>query len=315
MGHYDARMRYNPNNNRPPMPLYEGDRIIEEEPDQRFITRRYTERAVDFIKRSKDKPFFLYVPHTMPHTPLAVHPDFAGKSEHGLYGDVIQELDWSVGEVMRTLRENGLEEKTMIVYTTDNGPWHQQGVHGGHAVPLRDAKQSRYDGGQRVPCIMYWKGPIKQGTVASDMLGAIDLMPTFAKLAGTTMPKDRKTDGIESWNYISGATNVSPRKTFIYGERVIRHEKWKLFLPGQYGETVQRDRYNSNEEWQEAMKAIGSPVKYVSHRLYDLETDIGESQDASAQHPEIVADLEKRLSASIEEMKTEARPVGRWEEK
>jgi len=313
MGHRGARMQLRTDSGFPPLPLYEGNQIIETEPDQRFLTRRYTERAVDFIKRSKDKPFFLYVPHTMPHVPLAVHPDFAGKSEHGLYGDVIQELDWSVGEIVRTLKENGLEERTMIIYTADNGPWQHMGDHGGHAEPLRAAKTTKYEGGHRVPCIMYWKGQIKPGTVASEMLSTIDLMPTFAKLAGTTMPQDRKTDGIEAWDYISGATDVSPRHTFIFGDRTIRHGKWKLFLPGQYGETVQRDRFDSDAEWQAAMQALGSPVKSDSPRLYDLEADIGESQDVNERYPEVVAELTKRLHNFMQEMRTEARPVGRWE--
>ena len=317
MGHYDGRMRLNPNSNRPPTPFYDGDKIIEEEPDQRFITRRYTERAVDFIKRSKDKPFFLYVPHTMPHTPLAAHPDFLGTSEHGLYGDVIQEIDWSVGEIVRTLRENGLEEKTMIIYTTDNGPWLHQGEHGGHAEQLRSGKATQYEGGHRVPCIMYWKGQIKPGTVASEMLATLDLMPTFAKLAGTTMPQDRKTDGLEAWGYISGATDVSPRKTLVFNipgaqrERVIRHEKWKLYLPGQYGEIVQRDNYNSDAEWQAARQAL--VTQHDSPRLYDLEADLLETQDLSERHPEVVADLTKRLDDFNKEIKAEARPIGRWE--
>jgi arylsulfatase len=291
-------MQFRPNSNRPPLPFYDGDRIIETEPDQRFLTRRSTERAVDFIKRNKDRPFFLYIPHVMPHTPLAVHPDFEGTSERGLYGDVIQELDWSVGEIVRALRENGLEERTMIIYTSDNGPWHEMGDHSGHADPLRSAKGTQYEGGHRVPCIMYWKGQIKPGTVATEMLTTLEIMPTFAKLAGTTMPQDRKTDGIEAWDFISGATDVSPRKTFIFHtrdqhgrDRVIRHERWKLFLPGQYRETVHRDRFNSYQEWQAAIRELSNQEH--GYRLFDLEADIGETQDLSERHPEIVAKLKK----------------------
>ena len=314
MGHRDAKGELRETQIRPPLPLYDGETIIETEPDQRFLTRHYTERAIDFIKRNKEKPFFLYVPHTMPHVPLAVHPDFAGKSDHGLYGDVIQELDWSVGEIVQTIKENGLEEKTMIVYTSDNGPWLHLGDLGGHAEPFRDGKFNRYEGGHRVPSIMYWKGQIKQGTVASDLLGSIDLMPTFAKLAGTTMPQDRKTDGIEAWDYISGETDVSPRQTYIFGERVIRHGKWKLFKSGQFGESVQRDRFNSNDEWRDAMKTLGTPNPFTSPRLYDLDADPGESQDVSNHHPEIVTKLEQLLQDFNQEMKTEARPVGHREE-
>ena len=307
-----AGRKFSPDERRP-TPLFDGEEIIEWEPDQRFITRRYTERAVDFIKRNREKPFFLYVPHTMPHTPLYVHPDFEGKSEHGLYGDVIQEIDWSIGEVVRTLKENGLEDKTMIVITSDNGPWLHMGENGGHSVQLRDGKASRLEGGHRVACIMHWKGQIKSGTVGEEMLGSIDLMPTFAKLAGTMMPQDRKTDGIEAWDYISGATDTSPRKTFIYGDRVIRHGKWKLLLSGEYREFVQRDNYASHEEWQAAIKAIGNPIQYESHRLYDLEADLKETTNLADQHPEIVADLEKRLKDFNQEMKAESSPIGRWE--
>jgi arylsulfatase len=311
MGHLDAQGNLRPNPNRPPLPLYEGETIIETEPDQRFLTRRFTERAVDFINRNKDNPFFLFIPHPMPHVPLFVHPDFEGTSEHGLYGDVIQELDWSVGEVLKALRINGIEERTMIVYTSDNGPWLHQGVLGGHAEPLRSGKATKYEGGHRVICIMKWKGQIKPGTVASDILANFDLMPTFVKLAGTTMPPNRKYDGLESWDYISGVTDVSPRETLAFGDRVVRHGKWKLFMPGQHDEIVQRDHFNSDAEWQAARQALVR--EHDAPRLYDLEADIGESQDVSAQNPAVVAQLQKLLEEFNREMRTEARPLGRWE--
>ena len=312
MGLIDSFGKHLDPEKRRPTPLFDGEKIIEWEPDQRFITRRYTERAVDFIERNKEKPFFLYLPHTMPHVRLFVHPDFEGTSEHGMFGDVMQEIDWSIGEIVRTLKENNLEEKTMIVITSDNGPWLQMGENGGHAVQLRAGKFSRYEGGHRVACIMYWKGQIKPGTVAEEMLSSLDLMPTFAKLAGTTMPQDRKTDGIEAWDYISGATDVSPRKTFVYGPRVIRHGKWRLFLPGEFEEYLQRDNYATPQEWRAALGARGSRT-YESSRLFDLEVDLKETQDVSERYPEVVADLTQRLKDFTEEMRTESRPIGVWE--
>ena len=138
-------------------------------------------------------------------------------------------------------------------------------------------------------------------------------MPTFAKLAGTTMPQDRKTDGIEAWDYISGTSDVSPRKTFVLANDVIRHEKWKLFLPGQYVETIQRDCFESESEWREAVKAMGSPVKYEMSRLYDIESDVGESNDLSGRYPEVVSDLEKRLKDFNQSVKAESRPIGYWD--
>jgi len=295
----------------PPLPLFDGEKVIETEPDQRFLTRRYTERAVDFIKRNKDKPFFLYVPHTMPHTPLHPHPDFVGTSEHGKYGDVIQELDWSVGEVVKALKENGLDKKTMIAYTSDNGPWLPRGIDGGHAEPLRSGKGSRYEGGQRVPCIMWWPGQIKPGTTGVETLSTIDLFPTIAGLVGLPVPNDRVIDGIDAWDYISGKTNTSPRKVFFFGDKVIMEGKWKLFAPGNYFETVQRDRFPTPPVgWNNGQIQRGG-IMFEKARLYNLETDIGEENDVSAEHPEVVARLMKLLDEITSDIRQNKRPLGR----
>ena len=287
----------NPNNPYPPLPLYDGDKIIETEPNQRFLTHRYTERAVDFIQRNREKPFFLYLPHSMPHIPLHVHPDFEGRSEQGLYGDVIQEIDWSVGQVLKALKDCGIEEKTLVIFSTDNGPWLTMGKRGGQAVPLRDGKQTKYDGGHRVPCVMRYPGKIKPGTTGNEMISSIDLFPTLAKISGGKVPNDRSIDGIEAWDYFSGKSETSPRDTYFYNKNVVRHGKWKLFLPGDYVEL--------NPE-----KLNNRPVKYENVRLYNLDTDIAETTDVSADHPETVAALKKLLADYVEDLDKNSRPLG-----
>ena len=282
----------------PPLPLYDGDEIVETDPDQRFLTRRYTERAIDFIKRHRDTPFFLYVPHTMPHVPLHVHPDFEGKSAAGLYGDVIQEIDWSVGQILETVKQSGLDEKTLVIFTSDNGPWLTMGNRGGKATPLRDGKQTKYDGGHRVACLMRYPGKIKAGTVGEGIISSIDLFPTFAKLCEAKVPTDRRIDGIEAWDYISGNSEQSPRDTYFYNTKVVRHGKWKLFLPGNYLEL--------NKE-----KLTNRSIKHENFRLYDLETDIGETTDLSEKHPDVVAALEKMLQGYQEDLRTNSRPLGK----
>ncbi|MCL2118974.1 MAG: sulfatase [Planctomycetaceae bacterium] len=287
----------NPNHPYPPLPLYDGETIIETEPDQRFLTRRYTEQAIDFIQRNREKPFFLYVPHTMPHVPLYVHPDFAGKSERGLYGDVIQEIDWSVGQILQAIEDCGLDEKTWVIFTTDNGPWLIMKEHGGSALPLRDGKSTKYDGGHRVPCLMRYPGKIKAGSVAEEMICSIDLFPTIARLCGGKVPDDRVMDGVEAWDYFSGAIEQSPRDTYFYNRQVVRHGPWKLFLPGSYTELNPETMNNRN-------------VQYEHSRLYHLESDIAETTDLSDQHSEIVKQLEGLLEAYKKNLQDNSRPLG-----
>ena len=287
----------NPNNPFPPLPLYDGETIIETEPDQHFLTHRYTERAVDFIQRHREEPFFLYVPHTMPHIPLYVHPDFAGKSERGLYGDVIQEIDWSVGQILQAIDDCGLNEKTWVIFSTDNGPWLTMKQHGGSALPLRDGKQTKYDGGHRVPCLMRYPDKIKANTVGDEIISSIDLFPTIAKICGGKVPDDRVMDGMEAWDYFSGATEKSPRDTYFYNRQVVRHGQWKLFLPGSYTE-LNPETMNNRD------------IKYEHSRLYDIVADIAETTDLNEQHPEIVKQLEELLVAYNQNLKDHSRPLG-----
>ncbi|UCE23071.1 MAG: sulfatase, partial [Candidatus Aminicenantes bacterium] len=181
----------------PFLPLIDGNETVEvltKMEDQDRLTTRYTERAVRFIEKNKDRPFFLYVPHSMPHTPLGVSDKFRGKSQQGKYGDVIMEIDWSVGEILKTLKKHKLEKHTLVVFTSDNGPWMNFGTHAGSAGPLREGKGTSWEGGQRVPCIMRWPGHIPKGTVCDKIASTLDLLPTFAAINGAPLPKN-KIDG------------------------------------------------------------------------------------------------------------------------
>src|SRR2546422_8412543 len=177
----------------PDLPLIEGDKIVQTNPDQTQLTTWYTEHAVRFIERNKDRPFFLYVAHNMPHVPLHVSDKFKGKSKRGLYGDAIMEIDWSVGQILAALNKNDLDEKTLVVFTSDNGPWLLYGNHAGSALPLREGKTTIFDGGVREPCIMRWPGQIPPGTACRELAATMDLLPTFARLAGAERPRDRSS--------------------------------------------------------------------------------------------------------------------------
>jgi len=267
---YSNDMRPEQSKKYPPLPLIEGQEPIELDPDQSQLTRRYTEKAVAFIKQNKDKPFFVYLPHTMPHIPLYVSEKFAGKSKKGIYGDVIEELDWSAGKILNTLKELGLDERTLVIFTSDNGPWLSKKEHGGSAKPLRDGKFSSYEGGLRVPCIMRWPGTIPAGAVCSEISATIDLLPTFAKLAGAKLPADRIIDGRDISALMTNVNAKTPHKAFYYyGVKkldAVRSGDWKLVF---------------------ANSKVDPPA------LYNLKDDISEQHDVSANHPDVVEKLSK----------------------
>ncbi len=181
----------------PPLPLMRNEEIIEQPVDQFTLTRRYTEEAVNFVRNSKEKPFFLYLAYTFPHVPLYASKDFRGRSRRGLYGDVVEELDWSVGVILQMLREEGLAERTLVFFTSDNGPWLIQRLNGGSAGLLRDGKGSTFEGGMRVPAIAWWPGTIAPGQVSMELACSMDLFTTGLKLAGAEVPSDRIIDGVD----------------------------------------------------------------------------------------------------------------------
>ncbi len=270
----------------PDLPLIENDKVIELMPDQSKLTTQYTERAVGFIERNKNKPFFLYVPHTMPHVPLFVSDKFKGKTKRGLFGDVVAEIDWSVGQVLATLKRLKLDDNTLVIFTSDNGPWLSYGNHAGSAKPLREGKGTELEGGVRVPFIARWPRKIPAGAVSREPVMTIDLLPTLAKLIGAETPKDRIIDGRDIWPILSGQKAKSPHDAlyFYWGRELqaVRSGKWKLHLPHTY-------------RFIETPGADGKPGKdsypKIELSLYDLEADIGETTNLAGKHPEVVNQL------------------------
>jgi arylsulfatase A len=284
----------------PPLPLFEGTRIVNANvtgEDQEQFTTGFTERAVQFIRKNAERPFLVYLPHPMVHVPLYVSDKFRGKSQQGLFGDVVMEVDWSVGQILQTLRELELDEHTMVVFTSDNGPWLSYGDHAGSALPLREGKGTMFDGGCRVPTVMWWPGQIPAGTVCRQPAMTIDLLPTIAHLTGASLP-DHTIDGKNIWPLIAGeAGATSPHEAyyFYYGAELqaVRMGRWKLHFPHSYRTLAGRPGGTG-----------GIPTDYeqatIGLSLFDLENDIGESTDVADQHPEIVARL-KELADQMRE--------------
>ncbi len=283
-GEYARLLRY------PPLPLIEGNQTIgyiRTLSDQNTLTARYTSHAVDFIERHKDEPFFLYVPHSMPHVPLGVSDHFRGLSAQGKFGDVIMEIDWSVGRIMDTLDRLGLADNTLVIFASDNGPWLNFGNHAGSAGPLREGKGTMWDGGARVPCIMRWPGHIAPGSECRQLAASIDIFPTIAAITGARLP-EHPIDGQSMLPLLTGELGSHGRDHyfFYYGRelRAVRQGQWKLVFPHKYrsyvGVTPGRD---------------GWPGKYGEGEsgleLYDLSRDIGEKNNVIDQHPDIVAQL------------------------
>ncbi len=269
----------------PPLPLVQNLETIEEEPDQSLITQRYTNHAVDFIKQNADQPFFLYLAHTMPHVPLYTSPDFQGTSVQGAYGDVIQEIDWSTGEILETLEAEGLADNTLVIFTSDNGPWRVFGNHAGECGPLRGRKGSVWECGVRVPFIARWPGRIPASSVQDAAAMTIDMLPTLARLTGSAYPAD-DIDGKDVWPLLTGESSVSPHQSlfFYYAQQLqaLRYGDWKLHLPHTY-------------RLVETPGADGMPGTYTfpstGLELYNLASDPGESIDVAAQHPDLVTQL------------------------
>ncbi len=271
-------------NDMSPRWLMDDTKVVEEEATLATLTPRYTERAVRFIEESAKagEPFFLYMPHTYPHIPLEASPRFRGKSPLGIYGDVVEEIDWSVGEVLAALKRTGTESNTLIVFTSDNGPWHQ-----GSAGPLRGRKGAAWQGGQRVPFLARFPGRIPRGRVSHAVAGVMDLHPTIATLCGAAAKNP--FDGVDIWPLLTAAKPaLADRDAFLYFDGVYlqcaRHGKWKLHIA----------RYNV---------VIYSPVPQAGRislplakpELYDLVADPSESYDVAAENPQVVADIRARI--------------------
>ena len=292
----------NPNpfaRNHPPLPLIESLQVIEHEPDQRRLTRAYTERAVDFIDRNADRPFFLYLPHTFPHMPLFASEAFEGQSERGLYGDVIEELDWSTGEILDALRRLGLDHRTLVFFTSDNGPWLVKGAFSGSAGPLREGKGTTFEGGHRVPMIAWWPGVIPSGTTSQEIVTALDIMPTVASAAGYE-PDPLAFDGHDILPILQQATGAVSKTTALYfyqGRQLqaVRAGDWKLHVP---------HRFRSIHGAQ--LSSPTHPGAYVQDSiglaLFNLATDIGESQNVAEDHPEVVIRLQALMDTARQDL-------------
>jgi arylsulfatase len=287
----------------PPLHLIDGNEMAEPvntRSDQALLTKRYTEKAVDFINRNRDRPFFLYLSHSMPHVPVAASPDFTGKSEQGTYGDVMMELDWSIGRVMEALRENRLEENTVILFTSDNGPWLNFGNHAGSSGGFREGKGTTFEGGQRVPCIVRWKGTIAAGGVCNSLMSGIDILPTIAALLDLPLP-EHKIDGVSFLPVLQGSLQVRPRKYFYYYYRrnnleAVRMDDWKLVLrhPGR--------TYVGFEPGKDGHPGKVDENAPIAPALYDLRRDPGERYDVMATYPGIVEQLERLAEKAREDL-------------
>ncbi|MCX8064930.1 MAG: sulfatase [Candidatus Hydrogenedentes bacterium] len=292
--------------NAPPLPLIEGTKVIEENPDQSKLTGEYTARAIDFIKRNRDNKFFLYLPHTMVHVPLYVSEKFRGKSGSGLYGDVMQEIDWSVGEILNTLKELCLDENTMVIFTSDNGPWLIYGNHAGSSGPLRCGKSTTFEGGMRVPCIAWAPRFIPAGKVCNEISATFDFYPTFAKLANAEYPKEDICDGKNIWNLLSCPNSSSPHRFFLYylheELQAIRNDKWKLHFPHKY--------QNLDIQGNDGKRGSYKEEK-IDWSLFDLENDISEQINLASEHPKIVEMLKKQALKYDKELKSHTRPCGK----
>jgi arylsulfatase len=284
----------------PPLPLIEGNETIATNPDQSQFTTWFTERTIKFIKKSKDKPFFAYLAHPMPHVPLFVSDKFKGKSEQGLFGDVIMELDWSVGEIRKTLKELDLDENTLLIVTSDNGPWLSYGNHAGSAGGFREGKGTTYEGGQRVPCLMEWKGTIPAGKVSNNMAAGIDILPTIVEATGATLPQKR-IDGVSLLANLKGDLAAKPRDTFLFYYRrnsleAVRHGDWKLVFdhPGRTNVGFKPGKDGLPGGANENFNNQGG--------LYDLRRDPGERYNLKSDYPEITKRLEQIASEAREDL-------------
>ena len=290
-----------------PVNLLDGEQVVEAPAVQATLTKRYTERSIQFIKQNRERPFFLYLPHAMPHKPLAVSEPFEGKSGANLYGDAIAELDWSVGRILETLRKDELDRKTLVIFTSDNGPW-----FGGDTGGLRGMKGKSWDGGVRVPMIARWPGKIPAGQVCDAVAGTIDFFPTALALAGIPLPTDRVIDGRNLLPLLSGeAEKIHDGYLIMTGEKImaVRSGKWKLHLeaPSKWPDHILEDSKwvdprapdgisilaPSNQPGPDQYPGIRGSITPRDGMLFDLEADPSESRDVAGEHPEIVERLRK----------------------
>lgn len=287
----------------PDLPLINGDEIVAINPNQRLLTKQYTEKAIDFIMRNRSRPFFLYLAHSMPHVPLFVSDAFKNESGKGLYADVIREIDWSVGEVMDALKKYNIDQNTVVIFTSDNGPWLTYGNHAGNAGLFREGKATTFEGGVRVPMIVRWPAKVKKNSVSDNIAGLIDLLPTIVEITSTTMPK-KKIDG-KSFLPTLMQQEMTARDTHYYFQihelQAVRKGKWKLHFPHKYVHTgragIDGERGVSEE-------------RSIELSLFDLSNDPGELNNVAEKYPEVVGELSRLAQTFSAEIKAERRDPG-----
>lgn len=271
--------------NYPPLPVLEEQEVIEAEPDQGFLTKRYTEKTLDFIEANQDQPFFVYLPHTMVHLPRFASPEFEGKSNNGLYGDIVEEIDWSVGQILDKLKALELDENTIVLFCSDNGGTRSTDTYEVSNLPLRGRKASMFEGGFRVCSVAWGPGLIPAGSESSEITTSMDLLPTFAKLGKAKAPTDRILDGLDITDILAGEPKAAnPREVFYYfrGKDLyaLRSGAWKLFV---------KDYAYGGE-------------KVPAGTLYNLREDIGETTDVSSQHPDVVERIQTLATAARQDL-------------
>jgi arylsulfatase A len=299
----------------PALPLMEGEEVVKaavKPADQVHLTTWYAERTVKFIERNKDRPFLIYLPHAMPHVPLFVSRKYKGKTKRGLFGDVIAEIDWGVGQILAALKKHGLDDNTLVVFTSDNGPWLLYGEHAGSAKPLREGKGTSFEGGFRVPCVMRWPGKIPAGKACGELAATMDLLPTVAALIGAKVPADRIIDGKDIRPLMFGRPGAKgPHDAFYYyagrNLQAVRSGKWKLVLP---------HKYQSPEPRGKGGQPGTRRLRTIELSLFDLDADVSETTNVAAKHPDVV----RRLQALAEQAREDlgdgrrkgknVRPVG-----
>jgi len=292
----------------PPLPLIENGKIVALDPDQSTFTKIFTERATKFIADNQSKPFFLYLPHVMPHVPIAASKAFLGKSARGLYGDVIEELDWSVGEILDALQKSQVDQNTLVVFLSDNGPFLSYGNHAGSAGSLREGKLTTFEGGVRVPLLLRWPNHVPQARVCDELIAGIDLMPTLAKWMCAPKPM-AKIDGQDLSSVLLGQLDAQGRKRFAYYSgselHAVREGKWKLHLPHEYisvngppgadGKPANYEKMSPTAIEESGIRGIASrhgyKVQSLELSLFDLSQDVGERINVAAQNPAVVAEL------------------------
>lgn len=320
----------------PPLPFYDGLKVIETDPDQSQFTQRLTKGATNFIERHKDAPFFLYLPHVMPHVPIFASTTARGKSAAGLYGDVVQELDDSVGQILDTLKRCGIDQNTLVILFSDNGPFLSYGNHAGSAKPLREGKLTTFDGGVRSPFIARWPGHVPAAQVCNEPVMEIDLLPTISTLIGGKL-SDRKIDGKNILPLLQGkpgAQSTHEALIFYAGDELqaIRSGPWKLHFPHPYitvdgepgrdGKPARFGQMKPKAITQSGIAGIASRhgyrVENIGLSLYNLNADPGETRDVAKDHPEVVERLQKLAEPTRQELGdallkikgTENRPLG-----